>query len=143
MPLTKVNWVPNDEFAVGKGATIQQFSADVGGDRFEINVAPWGEGQLIVNGREIARTAEAKDRRQAFTTLKQAAERYVRGDPVDLTGNGKIRLIPTVKAKLQADKSINGVLAQSFGQDASQLGQRPLGGGCKRRQADLAQRPQP
>ncbi len=34
-------------------------------------------------------------------------------------------------------------LAQSFGQDASQLGQRPLGGGCKRRQADLAQRPQP
>lgn len=104
MPLTKVNWVPNDEFAVGKGATIQQFSADVGGDRFEINVAPWGEGQLIVNGREIARTAEAKDRRQAFTTLKQAAERYVRGDPVDLTGNGKIRLIPTVKAKLLQGK---------------------------------------
>jgi enoyl-[acyl-carrier protein] reductase I len=104
MPLTKVNWVPNDEFAVGKGATIQQFSAAVGGDRFEINVAPWGEGQLAVNGREIARTAEAKDRRQAFSTLKQAAERYVRGDPVELTGNGKIRLIPTVKAKLLQGK---------------------------------------
>ena len=104
MPLTKVNWVPNDEFAVGKGATIQQFSAAVGGDRFEINVAPWGEGQLAVNGREIARTAEAKDRRQAFSTLKQAAERYVRGDPVDLTGNGKIQLIPAVKAKLLQGK---------------------------------------
>jgi enoyl-[acyl-carrier protein] reductase I len=104
MPLTKVNWVPNDEFAVGKGATIQQFFAAVGDDRFEINVAPWGEGQLAVNGREIARTAEAKDRRQAFSTLKQAAERYVRGDPVDLTGNGKIRLIPAVKAKLLQGK---------------------------------------
>ena len=40
MPLTKVDWVPNDELAVGKG-TIQQFSATVGGDRFDINVAPW------------------------------------------------------------------------------------------------------
>jgi len=104
MPLTKANWVPNEELAVGKGATIQQFFAAVDGDRFEINVAPWGEGQLVVNGREIARTAEAKDRRQAFSTLKQAAERYVRGDPVDLTGNGKIRLIPAVKAKLLQGK---------------------------------------
>ena len=104
MPLTKANWVPNDELAVGKGATIQQFLATVDGNRFEINVAPWGEGQLAVNGREIARTAEAKDRRQAFATLKQAAERYVRGDPVDLTGNGKIRLIPAVKAKLLQGK---------------------------------------
>jgi len=104
MPLTKVNWEPNDELAVGKGATIQQFFASVGGDRFEINVAPWGEGQLAVNGREIARTAEAKDRRQAFSTLKQAAERYVRGDPVDLIGNGKIRLIPAAKAKLLQGK---------------------------------------
>src|SRR3954447_17708703 len=92
MPLTKADWTPNQELAGGKGATIQQFCAAVGNDRFEINVAPWGEGQLVVNGREIARTAEAKDRRQAFTTLKLSAERYVRGDPVDLTGNGKIRL---------------------------------------------------
>jgi enoyl-[acyl-carrier protein] reductase I len=55
-------------------------------------------------GREIARTAEAKDRRQAFASLKQAAERYIRGEPVDLTGNGKIRLIPAVKAKLLEGK---------------------------------------
>lgn len=104
MPLTKVNWVPNDDLAVGKGATIQQFFTTVGGDRFEINVAPWGEGQLAVNGREIARTIDAKDRRQAFSTLKRAAERYVRGDPVDLTEHGKIRLIPAVKAKLLQGK---------------------------------------
>jgi hypothetical protein len=45
---------------------------NLGKDRFEINIAPWGEGQLKVNGQEVARTAEAKDRRQAFTTLRQA-----------------------------------------------------------------------
>jgi enoyl-[acyl-carrier protein] reductase I len=104
MPLTKADWTPNADLAAGKGATIQQFVTAIGSDRFEINVAPWGEGQLVVNGREIARTAEAKDRRHAFATLKRAAERYVRGDPVDLTENGKIRLIPTVKAKLLQGK---------------------------------------
>ena len=100
MPLRKADWEPNKDLPVGKGATIQQFFANVGKDQFEINVAPWGEGQLKVNGLEIARTAEAKDRRQAFASLKQAAERYIRGEPADLTGNGKIRLIPAVKAKL-------------------------------------------
>jgi len=104
MPLRTADWEPNKDLPVGKGATIQQFFATVGKDQFEINVAPWGEGQLTVNGREIARTAEAKDRRQAFASLKQAAERYIRGEPVDLTGNGKIRLIPAVKAKLLEGK---------------------------------------
>jgi len=104
MPLRTPDWEPNKDLPLGKGATIQQFFATVGKDQFEINVAPWGEGQLTVNGREIARTAEAKDRRQAFASLKQAAERYIRGEPVDLTGNGKIRLIPAVKAKLLEGK---------------------------------------
>ena len=104
MPLGTADWEPNKDLPVGKGATIQQFFATVGKDQFEINVAPWGEGQLTVNGREIARTAEAKDRRQAFASLKQAAERYIRGEPVDLAGNGKIRLIPAVKAKLLEGK---------------------------------------
>src|ERR1700739_3420890 len=80
MPLRKADWEPNKDLPVGKGATIQQFFANVGKDQFEINVAPWGEGQLKVNGLEIARTAEAKDRRQAFASLKQAAERYIRGE---------------------------------------------------------------
>jgi enoyl-[acyl-carrier protein] reductase I len=104
MPLGTATWEPNKDMPVGKGATVQQFLASVGKDRFEINVAPWGEGQLTVNGREIARTAEAKDRRQAFASLKLAAERYVRGEPVDLTANGKIRLLPAVKAKLLQGK---------------------------------------
>src|SRR6202035_2439733 len=104
MPLAKVNWEPNKDMPVGKGATIQQFFTTLGKDRFEINVAPWGEGQLKVNGQEVARTAEAKDRRQAFATLKQAAERYARGEPLDVARNGKARLIPAVKAKLLEGK---------------------------------------
>ena len=104
MPRDTATWEPNKDLPVGRGATVQQFFAKVGKDEFEINVAPWGEGQLTVNGREIARTAEARDRRQAFASLKQAAERYIRGEPVDLTGNGKIRLIPAVNAKLLQGK---------------------------------------
>src|SRR3954453_20864319 len=104
MPLRIVNWEPNRDMPVGKGSTVQQFFATLGKDRFEISVAPWGEGQLTVNGREIARTAEAKDRRQAFNSLKLAAERYIRGEPVDLTGNGKLKILPAVKAKLLQGK---------------------------------------
>ena len=78
MPLQTANWDSNKDLPVGKGATIQQFFTTLGKDRFEINVAPWGEGQLKVNGLEIARTAEAKDRHQAFARLKHAAERYAR-----------------------------------------------------------------
>src|SRR5882672_12330254 len=104
MPLRTADWEPNKDLPVGKGATLQQFFATVGKDQFEINVAPWGEGQLKLNGLEIARNAEAKDRRQAFTSLKQAAERHMRGEPVDMPSNGKARLIPAVKAKLLEGK---------------------------------------
>jgi enoyl-[acyl-carrier protein] reductase I len=104
MPLAKVNWEPNKDMPVGKGATIQQFFTTLGKDRFEISVAPWGEGQLKVNDREVARTAEAKDRRQAFALLKDAAERYARGEPMGGSTNGKARLIPAVKAKLLEGK---------------------------------------
>jgi enoyl-[acyl-carrier protein] reductase I len=104
MALQTVNWEPNKEMPVGKGATVQQFCTSVGNDQFEISVAPWGEGQLKVNGREIARTADAKDRRQAFTILKQAAERYARGESLEIPNAGKVRLIPAVKAKLLEGK---------------------------------------
>jgi enoyl-[acyl-carrier protein] reductase I len=104
MPLQTANWEANKDLPVGKGATIQQFFTTLGKDQFEISVARWGEGQLKVNGQEIARTAEAKDRRQAFTILKQAAERYARGEPLETPKNGKARLIPVVKAKLLEGK---------------------------------------
>lgn len=44
MPINSATWEPNKDMPVGKGATVQQFFASVGKDRFEINVAPWGRG---------------------------------------------------------------------------------------------------
>src|SRR4029450_4704061 len=72
-----LEWKTNEALAVGKGATVQQYVASVGHDQLEMEIAPWGEGQLKINGREIARINDAKDRRQAFRAIKQIAERYV------------------------------------------------------------------
>jgi len=77
MRTRKANWEPNKNIPMGKGATFQQFVATVGVDKLEIDVAPWGEGHLRVNGREIAQVKDRKDRRQAFRGLKQVAERYL------------------------------------------------------------------
>ena len=63
MKTRKLDWQSNDDLAVGKGATVQEFSATVRDDRLEIDVAPWGEGHFKVNGREIAHVNDAKDRR--------------------------------------------------------------------------------
>jgi enoyl-[acyl-carrier protein] reductase I len=78
MPAIKPSWKPNEDIAVGKGATLQQFFATVGPDRLEIEVAPWGEGTLKVNGVQIAKISERKDRREAFRDLKTIAERHMR-----------------------------------------------------------------
>jgi enoyl-[acyl-carrier protein] reductase I len=74
MPLAKVSWKPNPALAVGKGATIQQFVASLGDDKLEIDVAPWGEGHLRVNGLEFAHIENRKSRHQAFLDLKKLAE---------------------------------------------------------------------
>jgi enoyl-[acyl-carrier protein] reductase I len=98
--MRKPNWKSNDKAAAGKGATSQQFLAIMGGDKLEIEVAPWGEGRLKINGREVAHVTDAKDRRQAFSELEKAAERH-------LTASGANRdttMIPAVKAKLLEDK---------------------------------------
>jgi enoyl-[acyl-carrier protein] reductase I len=63
MSLSKVDWKSNGQLAAGKGATVQEFMAIVGADKLAIDVAPWGEGRLRVNGREIAHVKDAKDRR--------------------------------------------------------------------------------
>ena len=73
----KPNWKTNARAAAGKGATLQQFVTTVGADRLEIEVAPWGDGQLKVNGREIAHINGASGREQAFQSLKKTAERYL------------------------------------------------------------------
>jgi len=98
MPSARANWEPNKSLAVGKGATHQQFVATVDDEELEIEVAPWGEGQLKVNGQKIAYVSDAKDRREAFRLLKDAAERYLRGETIHQVGN--VSILPGVKARL-------------------------------------------
>jgi enoyl-[acyl-carrier protein] reductase I len=102
--LSKPDWKANEILAAGKGATVQEFVAIVGGDKLEIDVAPWGEGHFKVNGREMARIDDAKDRRQAFRELKKIAERYL-GTQVSKPLNARNPpMIPAVKAKLLEGK---------------------------------------
>ena len=58
--MSKVDWKTNEKLAVGKGATVQEFFATVGSNKLQIDVAPWGEGHLKVNGREIAKSTTLK-----------------------------------------------------------------------------------
>jgi enoyl-[acyl-carrier protein] reductase I len=98
--MRKPNWKSNDKVAAGKGATAQQFLATLGGDKLEIEVAPWGEGTLKINGKEVARVTDAKNRQQAFRELEKAAERH-------LTASGANKdpaMIPAARAKLLEDK---------------------------------------
>jgi len=104
MPLSKADWQPNHAFALGRGATVQQFVATVGNDKLEIDVAPWGEGHFKVNGREVARVNDAKDRRQAFRDLKKIAERYLQEQAVQPRSKNMSKMIPAVKAKLLEGK---------------------------------------
>jgi len=86
------------------GATIQAFVATVGDKKLEIDVTPWGEGHLKVNGREIAHVDDAKDRRQAFRKLAKTAERYLQGQVLRPESKRKSSMIPVVKAKLLESK---------------------------------------
>jgi|SoimicMinimDraft_17_1059745.scaffolds.fasta_scaffold326221_2 hypothetical protein len=51
----KLDWKANEALPVGKGATFQQWVANVGPDKLQMDVAPRGEGHLQLDGREIAR----------------------------------------------------------------------------------------
>ena len=98
--MRRPNWKSNDKAAAGRGATAQQFSATLGGDKLEIEVAPWGEGTLKINGKEVARVTDAKNRQQAFRELEKAAEQH-------LTASGANKdssMIPPARARLLEDK---------------------------------------
>jgi enoyl-[acyl-carrier protein] reductase I len=69
-----------------------------------MDVAPWGEGHVKVNGHEIARVTSAKDRRQAFRELKSLAERYMAGQGLIPQRKRKSSMLPPVKAKLLEGK---------------------------------------
>ena len=86
MPSAKLDWKTKEGLAAGKGATVQEFVATIGNDTFQIDVASWGEGHLRVNRREIAHVNDAKDRRQAFRSLKKIAERYIQSPTSEQDG---------------------------------------------------------
>ena len=90
--------------AVGKGATVQEFVATVGDDKLEMDVAPWGEGHLKVNGREIAHVNDAKDRRQAFRDLDRDRRTLLAGQALEPESKRSSSMIPAVKAKLLEGK---------------------------------------
>ena len=99
-----LEWRTDESLAVGKGATVQQFVATIGDDQLQIDVAPWGEGHLKINGREIAHVDDAKDRRQAFRTIKQIADRYVETHMTTSESKKGSVMLPVVKAKLLEGK---------------------------------------
>jgi enoyl-[acyl-carrier protein] reductase I len=100
----KPDWKANDDLPVGKGATFQQWVATVGHDKLQMDVAPWGEGFLKVNGRQIAHIDDAKDRRQAFRNLNKIAEQYLQGQVFEPENKRSSPMIPAVKAKLLEGK---------------------------------------
>jgi enoyl-[acyl-carrier protein] reductase I len=97
-----LEWKTDETLAVGKGATVQQFVATLGDDKLEIDIAPWGEGHLKVNGQEVAHVNDAKDRRQAFRAIKKIAEHYV--ETHIIKSESKKSMLPIVKAKLLEGK---------------------------------------
>lgn len=78
MTFQRPEWKSNNELPAGKGATAQEFFATVGGYKLEIKVAPWGEGDLKVNGLEVFHIDNAKNRREAFGQLAKVAEQYLK-----------------------------------------------------------------
>jgi enoyl-[acyl-carrier protein] reductase I len=97
MCAAKADLQTNEKLAMGKGATVQQFTASAGGAKLEIDVAPWGEGHLKINGREVAHIKDAKGRREAFQELRKVADRFLDEKPVNAA-------LPAVKAKLLEGK---------------------------------------
>ena len=79
MTPTKPHWkshpIPGH---VGHGAPVQQLVATVGSIRFEIDVAPWGDGTLKVNGVQLAQVRAARSSREALRDLKTVAARHLR-----------------------------------------------------------------
>jgi enoyl-[acyl-carrier protein] reductase I len=100
-----LDWKADETLAVGRGATVQEFIAKLGADLLAIDVAPWGEARLKVNGRQIAHIDYPKDRRQAFREIKKIADRYVETHMITAESTKKTSpALPQVKAKLLEGK---------------------------------------
>jgi hypothetical protein len=52
----------------------QEFDAKVGTDQLAIEATPWGDGDLRLNGAEVAHVHDEKTKLQAFQDLKRVAQ---------------------------------------------------------------------
>ena len=77
----KPHWKAHQGSAAGHGAAVQQFVATVGNARLEIEVAPWGDGTLKVNGVQIAQINAARSSREVLRDIKTIAARHLRKRP--------------------------------------------------------------
>jgi enoyl-[acyl-carrier protein] reductase I len=100
MPARTLDWKSKEGLAVGKGATVQTFVSARHGKELEIDVMPWGEGHLKVDGRQVARVDDAKNRREAFRHLAKSAERFLQEQVLESPTKRSSSMIPVVKAKL-------------------------------------------
>ncbi len=70
----KLDWTPNTTLPVGKGATVQSFTATDGANELEIDTKPWGEGDLIINKKKLAHVQNEKTEQGTFQDLEKVAE---------------------------------------------------------------------
>jgi hypothetical protein len=73
-----LHWTPDTTMPVGKGATVQRFTATDGINTLEIDTAPWGEGDLNINNRKRAHVENEKTEHRAFQDLERLAENLER-----------------------------------------------------------------
>lgn len=70
----RLDWEPDTSFATGKGADVQRFTAKSGTADLENDTTPWGEGDLKLNGKEVAHVSDDADGGDAFRELEAIAE---------------------------------------------------------------------
>jgi uncharacterized membrane protein YoaK (UPF0700 family) len=75
----EIDWIPNADLPSGNGATRQEFDATVGVDQLAIETTPWGDGDLVINGTEVARVSAEETQMQAFQDLQRIAQTIDKG----------------------------------------------------------------
>src|SRR5262249_35236839 len=70
----EIDWTPNTDLPVGQGATRQEFDASMGVDQLAIETTPWGDGDLVINGTQVARGRAEETQLLAFQDLERIAQ---------------------------------------------------------------------
>lgn len=87
-PLT---WQADKKLPVGKGATKQRFMTNDGKEELAIETTPWGDGDLIADGKVVAHVEGDVSGPEAFRDLKNDVENYedVRDDAPSVVRKSK------------------------------------------------------